>query len=212
VLEWETVKSDRIEGVMDSKQVALLLLAKMALADGNIDQEEREMLLDIVQDPLVLNDLIAQAKSCHLDELIGQLDNYADKFFVALRAFMIAHVDEHFDVEEERLFRQLVSKLEITPEDIELIELVAEFSADPTKHALPTRLEQLYLQSSFAMTSLLSHTFCFLASLCLLVIPSVFCFTPSMVMVWDMFLDCFILLGKRECCWNRFTSNAICNF
>ena len=41
------------------------------------------------------------AKTKSLDELVAAVETYADRFFVALRAYFVAHADDDFDVKEQ---------------------------------------------------------------------------------------------------------------
>jgi tellurite resistance protein len=124
-------------------------MAKMALVDGHVSDEERAMLAPHLDSAESVDALVEEAKRTSLAEILGGIDRYADRFFVALRAASMAAIDEHLDAREEALYAELVATLEITPEDRALIdESVAGLDAiePPPMHP---RIEQLFLSSSF---------------------------------------------------------------
>ncbi len=134
----------------DPKRTAALILARMAYCDGIIDPAERELLADLTGFPPYgdyMDTLLAEAQDFPLEVLVERLDNYADRFFIALRAYMMAQVDADFDVAEERFFKRLVNWLAITHEDRELIaETHRRIHRDPEPDP---RIRKLYEQSSF---------------------------------------------------------------
>ncbi len=133
------------------RKAALLVLAKMSLSDGALSREERDLLEDLLgENPETsLDELLLQAKSLSLDELVGQIDSYPDRFFIALRAYAMAHVDAHFDAAESALFEQLTALLKITPDDMALIAATeAEVEVALEEDHAP-RLAELYAASSF---------------------------------------------------------------
>ena len=110
---------------MDPKRATALILARMASSDGVIDFAERELLADLTGYPAYgdyMDTLLTEARAYPLEILIDQMDNYADRFFIAVRAYMMAQIDADFDIAEERFFSRLVTALEITEEDRVLIE------------------------------------------------------------------------------------------
>ena len=122
-------------------------MAKMALSDGEVAAEERAMLRDLVDGEEALDALLAKAKEAALDDLLAQVESYADGFFIALRAYAMAMVDNDFDVREEALFNKLVDRLKITDEDRALIER-SEKAAQSNTPPEP-RVMELYESSSF---------------------------------------------------------------
>ncbi len=135
---------------MSARKAAVLVMAKMALADGSVAAEEREMLEPLLGEGDTLDSVLEAAGAKKLDELVAPVDAYADRFFIALRARSMAAVDEDFDASEEALYERLIGKLEISAADREVIERhVAQMdSLDPTPP--DARLEELYKQSSFS--------------------------------------------------------------
>lgn len=133
------------------KQAAALILARMALSDGVIDPAERRMLAEVeglsVDDP-AMDQLLADAREVTLQELTDDLKPYADRFFVALRAYIMAHIDAHFDVAEEAFFHRLTMELGITASDQAVIQQIWRniYEQDDTPHP---RVLELYPQSSF---------------------------------------------------------------
>lgn len=139
---------------MSTMNKALLVLAKLALADGKIEPNEREFLEEYVGQSAAfetVDGLLEVAKGQSLEDMLSELDcSYEDKFFIALRAYLMAHVDHHYDVKEEALFNKLVDSLGILKSDRALIheaELLvkAQEPRDP-----PLRIQELYRKSSFS--------------------------------------------------------------
>ena len=136
---------------MNSRKALLLVLAKTAQSDGQVVPSERDFLQEMCElmNQGSVDDVLEQAKSADLKELVDVLDNYADRFFVALRAYMMAQVDLHFDIQEEAFFNTLVASLSISAEDLQLIEqsnagLLSDSSDEPNERVL-----ELYRESSF---------------------------------------------------------------
>jgi len=135
----------------DPKRTAALILARMASCDGVIDSAERELLADLTGFPPFgdyMDTLLAEALEFPLQVLIDRLDNYADKFFIAMRAYMMAQIDADFDVAEERFFTRLVAELAITKSDHALIERT--HLGIHRNEAPDPRILELYRQSTFA--------------------------------------------------------------
>src|SRR5688500_1623872 len=109
-------------GSMRARKSALLAMVKMALVDGSVSTEEREMLAPLLGPDETIDALIAEARERKLSEVVASIERYADRFFVALRAASMAAVDEHWDAREEALYAELVELLGIEPADRELIE------------------------------------------------------------------------------------------
>lgn len=131
-----------------TRQALILVMAKMALADGKISEEERGFLESMLEEGEDLQELLDQARQKTLSELVSPIELYADRFFIALRAACIAHIDVDFDAREESTFQDLVQTLGLTPSDRELILDGVHSLDDP--HAVPNpRIEQLFEQSSF---------------------------------------------------------------
>lgn len=135
---------------MDEKTAALSIMAKMALCDGNVDETERSMIADLLEQDAQVDEVIAIAKKTSLDELVGVVKSYADRFFVALRAYFVAHADDAFDVKEQALFERIVELMELTEEDLTLIRETEAAMRSGKQTAPAPRFEELYKQSSFA--------------------------------------------------------------
>lgn len=124
-------------------------MAKMALADGKISEEERGFLESMLEEGEDLEELLALARQQTLAELVAPIEIYADRFFIALRAACIAHIDVDFDAQEESTFRDLTATLGLSESDSALILDGVHSLDDP--HAVPNpRIEQLFEESSFA--------------------------------------------------------------
>ena len=131
---------------------ALLVLAKLALADGKIDVSEESFLTVMMDESDNYNDidaLIREANSKTLVDMVGQLEKYEDKFFVALRAYLMANVDLHYDATEEAMFNKLIGLLGITDEDRELIRATEAGLKEEEPQPPAARITELYQASSF---------------------------------------------------------------
>lgn len=142
---------------MTPQSAAWLLLAHMALADGEITEEERAMLSDVVALGGPWGDvdaLLAEAGGTDVDTLLGAIDRYADGFFIATRVYLMARIDGEVDPAEQALYERLVGAFDLTEEDQALIAgLGAEMEAGPGLAGPgepPARVAALYAESSFA--------------------------------------------------------------
>lgn len=135
---------------MDEKTAALSIMAKMALCDGNVDAAERSMLADLVGGDAEVDAVLEIAKTTTLEELVAKVESYADRFFVALRAYFVAHADDDFDVKEQALFARIVEHMKLTDGDLELIRSTEAAMRSAEAPAPDPRFEELYKQSSFA--------------------------------------------------------------
>lgn len=139
---------------LELRMSAVRVLAKMALSDGIITSEERTLMEEILQELQVdisADVLFEEVKSRSINELIDQVDKYEDRFFIALRAYAMAHIDFDFDPEERKFFNNLVGMLEILPEDLTLIEATEQNEGAGFTPEFNTRLRALYENSSFAV-------------------------------------------------------------
>ena len=136
-----------------TRHAALLVMAKMALIDGNFSRIE-EMFLAAMAGTTSLDQLLEEARATSLEGLCAGVPRYEDRFFIAVQAYSMAHIDQCFDSEEKSLFSQLIKALCISSEDRELIEQIrseAETAEAPTP---PPRFQELFSASSFADTPL----------------------------------------------------------
>jgi tellurite resistance protein len=132
-----------------TRNALVLVMAKMALADGRISEEEQGFLTSMLEDEEQLDQLLETARNSSLKDLVAPIELYADRFFVALRAACIAHIDVEFDAREESVFADLIRELGITDSDRELIMQGVHSLDDP--QAVPNaRIEKLFEESSFA--------------------------------------------------------------
>lgn len=134
---------------MNGKQVAALVMAKMALSDGEITEEERGFLAPVLPAGTTVDEALAEAKNHTLKDLIGRVDNYADRFFIAMRAAAMAHIDMDFDAREEAALNRLLSAVNLNPEDTALLEQTLNDMDNAQPSAPSPRLTELFEQSSF---------------------------------------------------------------
>jgi hypothetical protein len=93
--------------------------------------------------------LLAEARDVELLSIVAQLDRYADRFFVALRSASMAHVDAHLDAREAALYDELVGALDITDDDMLLIDEAVRGLNELEPPPIHPRIAQLFQQSSF---------------------------------------------------------------
>jgi len=138
-----------------ARKAALAVMAKMCLCDGQITAEEKALLLELLPegDEAALKTLLDSVQQRSIVALCQDIALYEDRFFIALRAYAMAHVDAHFDAGEAAAFAALVDSLGITDEDIELIRATEQATSDVVASTLSQRLETLYAASSFALES-----------------------------------------------------------
>ena len=134
---------------MGARKATLLVMAKMALSDGEVAQEERGFLQEMLQPGETVDALLAEAKGRSMKELVAPIDRYADRFFVALRAYAMSTIDMELVAREEAAFERLVTELAIKPSDCELIKRVVAEAESEEPEAPDPRVEELFQASSF---------------------------------------------------------------
>lgn len=134
---------------MGARRATLLVMAKMALSDGQVVQEERDFLEPMLEPGETLEALLSEASKSTLEQLVAPVERYADRFFIALRAYAMSTIDDDLDAREEAAFERLVSALGIKPDDRTLIERSVGASDSDEPEALDPRLEELYQASTF---------------------------------------------------------------
>lgn len=135
---------------MSARKATVLVMAKMALSDEQVTDEERAFLQTMMSDDETIDGLIETVKSKSVADLVAGIDNYADRFFIALRAASMAHIDAHLDAREEVLLDKLLTELDITKNDQSLIQQCVD-DLDAVEPVPPDpRIEALYMQSSFS--------------------------------------------------------------
>jgi len=135
---------------MGARRAALLALSKMALVDGRVSDDERHMLATLLGPGESVEELLSEAETRPLHEIVARLDRYADRFFVALRSATIARIDADLDAREEALYSKLVELLAISDSDRALIERSVEALDDIEPAPPDPRIAELYKVSSFA--------------------------------------------------------------
>lgn len=134
---------------MSNKDNLVMILAKMALADGTVSEEE-EFFLQQQSGQGEIADLLQKARETELVDLVQGIELYADKFFVAFRAASLALIDDNYDITEQQLFQRLSKLLQLEAADQALIqETVDKLRLDPDLDP-PQRVQELFSQSSFA--------------------------------------------------------------
>lgn len=137
---------------MDPRRRCLLVLAKMALQDGVVGEEERQTLEDMAPGlgSGEIDDLVVEAEVADFEGLIAGIEKYEDRFLIALRAYHMAHSDRSFDLVEEASYERLVEVFGITDEDRQLIERVeGAMQGEAGASAPEPRLLELHRGSSF---------------------------------------------------------------
>ena len=131
------------------KSVATCILVKIAVADGEIDNEELE-LLEEFNDGKNAKELQHIGEKSSFEELVAQISKPEDRFFIRLRAQMMAEADGVVDANEQKLLDELIIGLPLSKELESLLGDVLEEELEGTKKADMEKIEALYLNSSFA--------------------------------------------------------------
>ena len=129
---------------MSAKRAICLIMAKMAMVDGDVVGAEKDFLQPILDHGECVDLFMQEARESPLTEMVSSLSNYADKFYVALRAFSMSRVDDIVHPDEQKFYDELVRLLEIKPEDQELIVRTVE---TPGGNPDP-RIMEIFLESS----------------------------------------------------------------
>jgi uncharacterized tellurite resistance protein B-like protein len=129
-----------------------LCLARMADCDDVVSDEERALLdhMGASLDPSwSASSLLQVARTVTLRELVDSIDNPADRFFLAARAWAMANADGMLDPRERALFVELVEILGLSDEDQELARrlVASQGRLDP---ALEERLRATHAGSSLS--------------------------------------------------------------
>ena len=98
---------------MSAKRAISLIMAKMAMVDGEIVVAEREFLRPLLDHGECLETFVQEASRVSLNEIVSNLTNYADKFYVALRASSMSHIDQSEHPTERALYMELLDLLEL---------------------------------------------------------------------------------------------------
>lgn len=138
---------------MKPTDTALLVVAQVAKADGRLDEAEREYLRKLLDDTgseLTVDALLAVAGNRDLKELAGSVESYADRFAIALQAYLMAFVDWNLDASEKGLYDELVELLGIERGDLEIIAATEVKLRTPDGVPDHPRITELIGASSFA--------------------------------------------------------------
>ena len=134
---------------MNPRLAAARVMAKMALADGEVNADEHWLLANLVGEEVV-GPLLSDVATVDLNDLLEPIERYADRFYIAFRAYLMAHADAVFDDTERVVYEALLEQLQITPTDRKLIEETGDaITARRTGSPAP-RFRELYDESSFA--------------------------------------------------------------
>ena len=125
------------------------IMAKMAMADGLIADEEKGVLEAMLEGDETIDRVLSTAKDASFYDLIRPVDSYADRFFIALRAACLANIDDEFDGDEKSLFDILILELGINSADKQLILEGVESLRNPEAEPNP-RIDEIVASSSFA--------------------------------------------------------------
>jgi hypothetical protein len=135
---------------MNARLSLLLVVAKMALLNNEISRAEREFLEPLLPPAVSLEQLFAEAQSRELPELLQNVHSYPDKFLVAWRAARMAYADGLLQASEEAFYDRLLTDLEITAADREVIERSVAALEDDEMGESDERIQELRRQSSLA--------------------------------------------------------------
>lgn len=136
-----------------AQRAAVLVMAKMALVDGTFSNIEKTFLAAMAG-TTDLDDLMAEARDTPLERLCQAVERYEDRFSIVLRAYSMAHIDQHFNVQEQEAYVHLVETLGISEDDRRLIEATRAAAESEQPQEPSPRLRELYEASSFAHVAL----------------------------------------------------------
>jgi hypothetical protein len=131
------------------KRALVLVMAKMALVDGKLAEEETGVLEAMLEGEASIDAMLTQAAQNSFAQLIAPIAHYPDRFFIALRAACLARVDDELAGSEAEVFEQLIRDLGIESADRALILEGARSTQDPGLQPNPP-IEQVVGESSFA--------------------------------------------------------------
>jgi len=131
------------------KQAATSILVKVAKADGKIDEHELNVLKEFTGDESY-HHAVEQAEKSDLASLASEISKAEDRFFIRLRAQLMAEADGVVDTAEQSILDQLVADLPLPKELESLLGDVIEQELEGTINVDLAKIEQLYHQSSFA--------------------------------------------------------------
>ena len=141
---------------MDSKEKCVLLLVKLIWADGRVDEAEREefeaLLIELRVDAS-LDDQVKRSKEFTIDDLCNGLDNVADRFFTRVRCHLMVRVDGEVDLAEQAMLDKIISHLPLNSELENLLDLVLDAEERQVPLSELSKIEELYVQSSFSVAS-----------------------------------------------------------
>lgn len=138
---------------MDSYEAGALVLARMAWADGEIADSEREYLASVLPAGSDVDGLLERAREHELLQLVSAVTHYPDRFVIVLRAAFMATMNLDLDPRERQLFEDLVGMMELLPEDRDLIRQEAADLATGDRTALHPRIAELQAESSFPVVA-----------------------------------------------------------
>lgn len=126
-----------------TRRATVAIMARLALVDGNVSDEEFDLLSEWVPKE-DLPELFRSVADKPITDLVRGIESYQDRFFIALRAYIIAHEDLDFDESEKAFYQELIDIMQISDDDQLLIKNTALGRGEPDP-----RLETLYMDSSF---------------------------------------------------------------
>lgn len=128
-------------------------MAWMVQADGNVAAAERALLDTLAGSRSVAERALRAVQGVSLDVLIPEVERYADRFFIAMRARTCALADGRLDPGEIQAFHDLVAAFQLLPQDVAKITEVAAAAARGEDSPPDDRVRALFAASSF-VTSL----------------------------------------------------------
>jgi tellurite resistance protein len=110
---------------IDTKRNAINLFCKLAQADGEIVDSERELLEECIQElnlELDFDALVAEATELSIKSLCAEINDLSDRFFIRVRCHMMVKIDGDVDTMEQAMLDQafrtiqdgIISYLQVT--------------------------------------------------------------------------------------------------
>ncbi|MFT5459157.1 MAG: tellurite resistance protein [Myxococcota bacterium] len=103
---------------MSPRTACAVILAKMALENGDLDSKEGRLLERVCGRLGLETDKVREtAAEKRLDEVLASVVTRADRVVITFNAYLMANIDGQFDTWERELYDLVLTILEISPAD-----------------------------------------------------------------------------------------------
>ena len=133
---------------MNPRTACVVILAKMALENGDLDGKEGKLLQRVCGRLGLPHEKVAElAREKRLGEVLENVVDRADRVVVAFHAYLMANIDGEFDAWEKELYDLVLTILEISPADQQALEGWA--TEVLTGRGMPAGFSRVVASSSF---------------------------------------------------------------